>query len=143
MKKLIIPLIILFLFISCKDDTIFIKRYVDTKEAIKVKSLSFETDNYYLLDKVERSFKKFGFKVDDKDKQRYHIKLSSHYVINCANPVVHAVGADFSGYIRLSLFDNKKEIYRIQKDFRSKVTDDMIDMIVQRLIKDMRLSSSK
>ena len=106
-----------------------------------MKAISFKTDNYYLLDKVERSFRKYGFKESNKNK--YLIKLTSHYVISCKNPVVHALGADFSGYIRLSLYDNNKEIYRIQKDFKSKVNDKMIDKIVKRLIKDMKLSPSR
>ncbi len=93
------------------------------------------------MDKVKRSFRKYGFKESSKNK--YLIKLTSHYVISCKNPVVHALGADFSGYIRLSFYDNNKEIYRIQKDFKSKVNDKMIDKIVKRLIKDMKLSPSR
>jgi len=133
-----ILILILLFFVSCKDDSLYIKFYTKEVNPKKVNSLSFKTDNYYLLDKVERSFKKLGYKITKKSK--YHIELTSHYVISCKNPVVHALGADFSGYIRLSFLRGKSELYRIQKDFRSKVTNDMIDEIVKRLIKDMKLS---
>jgi len=133
--------VILLLLTSCKDDSLFIKKYADIKGAKVVKSFSFDTDNYYLLDKVQRSFRKFGF--DSSKRSKYRISLTSHYVINCKNPVVHALGADFNGFIRLSLFSGKKELYRIQKDFKTRVTNDMIDSIVKRFLKDNGFQPAK
>ncbi len=133
----------LIIFTGCKDDSLFIKKFTPSNKPIYLKSISFKTDNYYLLDKVERSFKKYGFKVNDNKTTRYHIKLYSHYVINCKNPVVHALGADFNGYIGLEFYDGKNELYRIQKDFKSKITNDMIDEVVKKMIKDMKLSPSR
>ena len=133
----------LIIFTGCKDDSLFIKKFTLLDKPIQLKTISFKTDNYYLLDKVERSFKKYGFKIHDNKNIKYHIKLYSHYVVNCKNPVVHALGADFNGYIGLEFYDGKKELYRIQKDFKSKVTNDMIDEVVERLIKDMKLSPLK
>ncbi len=132
---------ILLLLTSCKDDSLFVKKYADVMGKKVVKSFSFDTDNYYLLDKVQRSFKKFGFNSSKKSK--YHIYLTSHYVINCKNPVIHALGADFNGFIRLSLFRNKKELYRIQKDFKTRVTNDMIDNIVKRFLEDNGFQPAK
>jgi len=140
MKNIFLILIVLF-FSACEDNSLFIKFFDKNHTPIKTGVLSFETDNYYLLDKVERSFRKFGYKAVKKS--RYHIVLTSHYVISCKNPVVHALGADFNGYIRLSMEDRNKEIYRIQKDFKTKVTNTMIDEIVKRMIKDMKMSPSK
>ncbi len=137
MKKLIFLLPLLFL-LSCKDNSLFIKFYDDSFKGKVVKQISYKTDNYYLLDKVQRAFEKAGFKTSTND-AKYHIVLTSHYVISCKNPVVHALGADFNGFIRLSFFDKGKEVYRIQKDFKSKVTNSMIDKIVKRLIKDLKI----
>ncbi len=142
MKKVLFILIFV-LFAGCEDDGLFIKKYSSLNNTIYIKSLSFKTDNYYLLDKVERSFKKYGFTVYDNKTTKYHIKLYSHYVISCKNPVVHALGADFNGYLGLEFYDGKNELYRIQKDFKSKVTNDMIDEVVKRLIKDMKSSPSR
>jgi len=141
--KYYLCLLFLVIFTGCKDNSLFIKKITPSDKPIQLKTISFKTDNYYLLDKVERSFKKYGFNINDGKITRYHIKITSHYVVSCKNPVVHALGADFNGYIRLSFFKDKSEMYKIQKDFRSKVTNEMIDGIVKRLIKDMKLSPSK
>jgi uncharacterized protein (UPF0305 family) len=129
-----------FFLSSCKDDSLFVKKYGKLKER-NISSFRFKTDNYYLLDKVVRSFKRYGYKEDKNSK--YLISLTSHYVINCKNPVVHAIGADFNGFVRLSLIKDKKEIYRIQKDFKTKVTDKMIDGIVKRLLKDLGIEPAR
>jgi len=140
MKNILLFLVLLFV-VGCKDDSLFVKKYNSSNKPIYLKTISFKTDNYYLLDKVMRSFKKYGF--EENNTSKYLIKLTSHYVINCKNPVVHALGADFNGYIGLEFYDGKNELYRIQKDFKSKVTNDMIDEIVKRLIRDMKLSPSR
>ena len=142
MKKILLFLM-LFIFLGCKDDSLFIKKYSLSDKPIYLKVISFKTDNYYLLDKIERSFKKYGFKVSDDKTTKYHIKLYSHYAINCKNPVVHALGTDFNGYIGLELYNRKNELYRIQKDFKGRVTNDMVDKVVKRLINDMKLSPLK
>ncbi|NPA82022.1 MAG: hypothetical protein GXO31_05390 [Epsilonproteobacteria bacterium] len=129
-----------FFLSSCKDDSLFVKKYGELKER-NISSFRFKTDNYYLLDKVVRSFKRYGYKEDKNSK--YLISLTSHYVINCKNPVVHAIGADFNGFVRLSLIKDKKEIYRIQKDFKTKVTDKMIDGVVKRLLKDLGIEPAR
>ncbi len=138
---MILSVIIILLFISCGESGLYTKLYDNTFKGANVANISFKTDNYYLLDKVQRSFKKFGFREGKMSK--YHIVLTSHYVINCKNPVVHALGADFNGYIRLSFYKKKKEIYRIQKDFKSKVTNSMINKIVKRLIKNLSLKPAR
>ncbi len=136
MKLLNISLLLtLLLFIGCsKDKSIYEKLYVKNFKKVEVKSLSVKGDNYYLLDKVEHSLKKFGFKI--KKNSPYIIVLTSHYTINCSNPVMHAIPADVNGYMRLSFFIKNREIYRVQKDFRSNITNEIVDNLVKMVIRE-------
>lgn len=138
--KTIMTMMFILLFAGCGDDDgIYTKFYQKDISLQGIKSVKLEGDNYYLLDKVEHSLKKYD--IHSVKNSKYIVKLYSHYVISCANPVMHAIPADFNGYMGLSFFVGKNEIYRVQKDFRGKVDNDIVDMVVKRMIKDLKLTS--
>jgi len=131
--KLYLFLSILLLLGCSTEKKIYEKLYVKDFKRVETKSLSLTGDNYYLLDKVERSLKRLGFVI--KKNSPYVIIMTSHYTINCSNPVMHAIPADVNGYIRLSFFVKNKEIYRVQRDFRSNITGEIVDDLVKMIVK--------
>jgi len=134
MKQLIFSIIFILSIMGCSTEkNIYEKLYIKDFKRVETKSLSLKGDNYYLLDKVEHSLKRFGFVI--KKNSPYTIVMTSHYTINCSNPVMHAIPADVNGYIRLSFFVKNREIYRVQRDFRSNITDEIIGGLVKMVIR--------
>jgi hypothetical protein len=136
-KNLLLVVLSLFLLSGCLKKEIYTKIYDKSEIGLNLKSVSLSGDNFFLLDKVEKSLKKRGLSI--KEDSLYKIKLISHYVVSCSNPIVKSTGSDFDGFIRLSLLKNSTEIYRCQQDFKVKVTQDMVDRLVGLIFSDMKI----
>jgi hypothetical protein len=136
--KVVFVMSFLLLFIGCEDSGLYTKFYQKDIVLHNVKEIKLEGDNYYILDRVENSLKKSGFTIVKNSK--YKIKVYSHYVISCTNPVMHAIPADFNGYIGLYFYNGKDKIYRVQKDFRGKINSSIVDEVVKKMIDDLKLT---
>ncbi len=66
-----------------------------------------------------------------------------HYEVDaCNNPLVHAIGGDFDGYVRLQLFHEGSCYYRTQQDFKSAPWQQKMQELVQSIKTDLQLQAA-
>ncbi len=64
----------------------------------------------------------------------YFLELSK-----CNSPTGKSVGADFDGYFRFTVFKDNDLIYRCQADYKGKFGNYLIDNLVKRMKKDLKI----
>lgn len=64
-----------------------------------------------------------------------YIYIESNYVESCNAYMTKSLGNDFDGYVRFSLFDKKKLLYKNQQDFKGK---ENIERIIENLVNDIK-----
>jgi hypothetical protein len=102
---------ILLLIYGCEDTTVY-SNFIDIPKSIRIGCVSLSTFDPKLTQKLREEF------VSQKE-CRYSIRGYIHYVNSCNNPDVKSLGADFNGYVRLSVLDGNTSIYRVQSDFQN------------------------
>ncbi len=103
--------IVLLLIGGCEDTTVY-SNYIDVPKETKLNCISISTFDPKLTKSLSEEF------VSQKE-CRYSINGYIHYVDSCSNPDVKSLGADFNGYVRLSVSDGNISIYRVQSDFKN------------------------
>jgi len=127
--------ILFILILSCEKP--FYSKIYDESYVGKIKCLSIESSDTLLKHQI--------LKYLDKNLLNQNCKFSlvvySKYLTQCNNPQVKAFGADFDGYIRLTVVDKEKnfEIYRIQTDFKGYPEEIIIKKMILKLEKDLEV----
>jgi hypothetical protein len=74
-------------------------------------------------------------KSDFKNTQDSPLKLEVYlHKANCTNPQSRSLGADFDGYIRITIRDQNKMIARAQMDYKGQVQEEDLQEVYEHLM---------
>ncbi len=130
--RTIILIFILTSFLSCKN---MYSKIFDKEEAKRVSCLKIEGNDMFLNNKVSSFLSEEGIKISENCP--YTLKVYALKLSQCNTPVGKSIGADFDGYIRFSIFKDKKLVYRCQEDYKGEFEDSLIKDLVGRMKKDI------
>ncbi len=65
----------------------------------------------------------------------FTLHANSHYVASCAAAKAKALGSDFDGYLRLSLYEKDRLLYRNQMDFKGALRQEIAKKLFDRMRK--------
>ena len=129
-----LAVLMIFLFSSCKN--MYSKVY-DKTSVGSIKCLKVSGKDIFLNNKVRKSLKEKGIPV--KDNCPFVVDVYALKLSQCNSPKGKSIGADFDGYIRFSVYKGKKLIYRCQEDYKGEFGDYLIEDLVSKMKKDLKM----
>ena len=128
MYKVLLSLLFLFLFTSCKEEFPTYTAYCQ-EEAVTLPCL-----HYSVLDPKDKARLQDAFELNEVSDCPYRVELIRYAVGNCNNPVVKSVGGDYNGYVRVEVKKGFKCYHKIQSDYKE---DE--DAALERVLKKIKM----
>lgn len=120
----------LILLAGCSKSAVYEKVYDKSLASKKVDCLKIESKN----DIAAYIVKKDSFiKNFVKEECPVTLKITSHFVTSCTSAQAKALGSDFDGFLRLSLFRDGRLFYRNQRDFKGCLNQKVVKSLVDRM----------
>ncbi len=132
MKKISIIIFILFSFLGCSEK-IFFRVYDKSIDRSKIEKISLSSNNRDVEERVKEILNNYKIKIDNKSNYRVNIDFSFYRVCHL-DYKNNAFGAEFNGYIRLSLYKNDKEIARVQQEIKDSVSDSSLKNLIEKIL---------
>jgi len=135
LKKSVFILFVSIFFIACQDRT-YTQRYNGKIKHINLSSIKLECPYLDIQGVVKEAFK--NQKVTINKDSLYRIKVDYlNYTKQCNNPMTSSYDATYDGFIRLTLFKDRKKIYMCQKDYHGdldvNVVEELLDLMKDEL----------
>ena len=122
------------LFFGCSSAPIYssIENEKLAKEAIPCLQISSLNDiaRYILL-------KHPFFKKLQKRDCPWRVEIDAHFISSCTSAKARALGSDFDGFLRLSLFKGEVRFYRAQIDFKGCLNQKVINHLLKQMQKEL------
>ena len=138
MKKIVIISILLILsFVGCEERP-YTKIYNKDEigKSLKVVSLTSKNKNFTIL--IENELKNYDISIDNKSPFNIEF-IYAYYKKRCNNPLASSRAKSYNGFVRFSLFKDKKRVYICQKDFNGEIDKDLIEELLEVMMDDMNL----
>jgi hypothetical protein len=79
-----------------------------------------------------------ALKIDEESPTKIEVYI---HRAACSSPSAKALGSDFDGYVRITIFEESKTIARAQMDYKGEPTADMTQHLYDTLIKKLQWSN--
>ncbi len=127
--KFLIPLLLLLLLTGCTEREIF-------SEIVDPSRIGHPPAAVVLLD--PRGDVKTALKIDEESPTKIEVYV---HRAACSSASAKALGSDFDGYVRITIFEGGKTIARAQMDYKGEPSSEMIQHLYDTLIKKLQWSN--
>ncbi len=126
--KIFAPLLLILLFAGCMEREIY-------SEISDPAAIGHPPSSVVLTGSGEKLLTGF----EENNASTVHIDVYVHCA-KCSGAEARALGSDFDGYVRVSIYENKKMIARAQMDYKGEPSPHMIQTIYDTLIQKLQWS---
>jgi hypothetical protein len=130
---LLLLLFIVFLIQGC-EKKVFSKKYFLQKTPISCLGMERGGD-IFVKKMIKESY--FLKRYLLKNSCPYVIKITAKTINNCTSPRARSLGSDFDGYLRYEVYYKGKLFYRVQKDFKGKLSKKTSDELIAKMKSDL------
>ncbi len=123
-------------FILAACENMYAKVY-KKEEVGKINCFKVEGNDMFFNTHVIKVLQKNNIKVSENCPyilRTYFLELSK-----CNSPTGKSIGADFDGYFRFTVLKDNDLIYRCQADYKGEFGEHLIDNLVKRMKKDLKI----
>lgn len=126
MRKTLLFILLLFILIGCLDREIYTE--IADKSIISHPPATLQIEDPSGL-----------FKSTYKSDHASPIKMSIYiHCAKCTNAQSRSLGADFDGYIRLTISEDNRTLARAQMDYKGEATRDEVQQVYDHLLKQLQ-----